>query len=279
MRGRELKLDKTRVMGIVNVTPDSFSDGGRWYSTDKAIEHGIELARQGADILDVGGESSRPGAAPVPLDEELRRTIPVVMELARRTGLPISIDTYKGEVASRALAAGACVVNDITALSGDPAMSGVIAASGAGLVLMHMRGSPRDMQDNPVYENVVEEIVTMLRERHAIAVERGIAQSAIIIDPGIGFGKNVAHNLTLIASISRLAVIAPVMMGVSRKSFIGAITGATTDERLPGSLAAMLWSAAHGAAIVRVHDVGATRQALRVWAMLKEAGARGAFED
>jgi dihydropteroate synthase len=266
--GREIPLDRTRVMGIVNVTPDSFADGGRWLAAEAAVAHGLALAEQGADILDVGGESTRPGAAAVPLDEELRRVVPVVRELARQTTVPVSVDTSKAEVARQALAAGACLVNDVTALAGDPAMRAVVAAAGAGAVLMHMRGTPRDMQREPRYDDVVAEVQAALAEHLAAACRAGIARASLLVDPGIGFGKTLQHNLALLAGLPRLAALGPVLVGASRKRFVGELTGAPVEARLAGSLAAAVWCAQQGAAVVRVHDVRETCDALRVWAGL-----------
>lgn len=268
--GREITLDRTRVMGIVNVTPDSFADGGRWIATEAAVAHGLDLAKQGADILDVGGESTRPGAVAVPLAEELRRVIPVVRELARQTNLPVSVDTSKAEVARQALAAGACIINDVTALTGDPEMLATAAASGAGLVLMHMRGSPRDMQNAPCYADVIAEVRSALAEYMATARQTGVPQTAILIDPGLGFGKTLQHNLELLAGLPRLTELAPVLVGASRKRFIGELTGAPIEARLAGSLAVAVWCAQQGVAVVRVHDVRETCDALCVWHELAE---------
>jgi dihydropteroate synthase len=277
MAGREMPLDRTRVMGIVNVTPDSFSDGGRWAATDAAVAHGLVLAGQGADVLDVGGESTRPGAAAVSLEEELRRVVPTVRELARQTDVPVSVDTSKAEVARQALAAGACIVNDVTALTGDPAMGAVVAASGAGVVLMHMRGTPRDMQCEPRYDDVIAEVYAALAGYVAAARQAGVAGAAMLVDPGIGFGKTGRHNLELLAGLARFADLAPVLVGASRKRFIGELTGAPVEARLAGSLAVAVWCARQGAAVVRVHDVRETCDALRVWAGLEacRSGAPG----
>jgi dihydropteroate synthase len=277
--GREMPLDRPRVMGIINVTPDSFSDGGRWAATDAAVAHGLALAAQGADILDVGGESTRPGAAAVPLEEELRRVVPVVRELARQTAVPVSVDTSKAAVARQALAAGACIVNDVTAMTGDPEMPAVVACHGAGIVLMHMRGTPRDMQCQPCYADVVAEVHAALAGHLAAARQAGVAPEAMLIDPGIGFGKTVRHNLELLAGLPKLAALAPVLVGASRKRFIGELTGAPVEARLAGSLAVAIWCVQQGAAVVRVHDVGETCAALRVWAGLASCRSGGASEQ
>ena len=264
--GRVLKLDRTRVMGIVNVTPDSFSDGGAHASTDVAVAHGLALAAQGADILDVGGESTRPGAAPVPLEEELRRVVPVIERLARETALPVSVDTRKPEVMRAAVQAGAGMVNDVGALRGDGALE-TAAALGVPVVLMHMLGEPGSMQDDPRYDDVVAEVHRFLAERIFAAELAGIARKNIVVDPGFGFGKTTGHNVLLLAGLERFAELGvPVLAGLSRKRSIGELTGrAVPGERVAGSVAAHLLAAQRGAAIVRVHDVAATVDALKVW--------------
>ena len=264
--GRVLKLDRTRVMGIVNVTPDSFSDGGAHASTEAAVAHGLALAAQGADILDVGGESTRPGAAPVPLEEELRRVVPVIERLARETALPISVDTRKPEVMRAAVQAGAGMVNDVGALRGDGALE-TAAALGVPVVLMHMLGEPGSMQDDPRYDDVVAEVHRFLAERIFAAELAGIARKNIVVDPGFGFGKTTGHNVLLLAWLERFAELGvPLLAGLSRKRSIGELTGrAVPGERVAGSVAAHLLAAQRGAAIVRVHDVAATVDALRVW--------------
>jgi dihydropteroate synthase len=266
-RDRTLTLgERTLVMGIVNVTPDSFSDGGLFLGADDAVRHGARLVDEGADVLDVGGESTRPGAEPVDAEEELRRVIPVIEGLAKAVPeTPVSVDTTKPEVARSALDAGARIVNDVTA-GGDGAMFDAVGGSGAGVVLMHMLGDPRTMQDDPRYDDVVAEVHEYLRERIEAAVFAGIPEERVCIDPGIGFGKNVEHNLSLIRSIPALRTLgAAVLVGASRKRFIGTLTG--TDEpsdRLEGSLAAAVLAASLGADVVRVHDVAATVRALKV---------------
>ncbi len=264
--GRVLKLDRTRVMGIVNVTPDSFSDGGAHASTDAAVAHGLALAAQGADILDVGGESTRPGAAPVPLEEELRRVVPVIERLARETALPVSVDTRKPEVMRAAVQAGAGMVNDVGALRGDGALE-TAAALGVPVVLMHMLGEPGSMQDDPRYDDVVAEVHRFLAERIFAAELAGIARKNIVVDPGFGFGKTTGHNVLLLAGLERFAELGvPLLAGLSRKRSIGELTGrAVPGERVAGSVAAHLLAAQRGAAIVRVHDVAATVDALKVW--------------
>lgn len=264
--GRVLKLDRTRVMGIVNVTPDSFSDGGAHASAEAAVAHGLALAAQGADILDVGGESTRPGAAPVPLEEELRRVVPVIERLARETALPVSVDTRKPEVMRAAVQAGAGMVNDVGALRGDGALE-TAAALGVPVVLMHMLGEPGSMQDDPRYDDVVAEVHRFLAERIFAAELAGIARKNIVVDPGFGFGKTTGHNVLLLAGLERFAELGvPLLAGLSRKRSIGELTGrAVPGERVAGSVAAHLLAAQRGAAIVRVHDVAATVDALKVW--------------
>ena len=253
------------VMGVLNVTPDSFSDGGEWFGRDAAVTHGLELVRDGAAIVDVGGESTRPGALPVPQDEELRRTVPVVEALAR-SGATISIDTSKPAVARAALDAGATYVNDVTALRGDPAMAALVAERGATCCLMHMRGEPRTMQQDPRYDDVVAEVKGFLEDRVAFAVGEGIAEDRIHLDPGIGFGKALEHNLELLRRLDELAELGfPLVVGTSRKSFISKLTGAPdARSRLPGTLATCVMALERGARIFRVHDVAETAQALTV---------------
>ncbi len=250
-------------MGVVNVTPDSFSDGGLFLDSERAVAHGIELVEEGADLLDVGGESTRPGAEGVSADEERRRVIPVIEGLAG-SGPPISIDTSKAAVAAAALDAGATIVNDVTALR-DPEMAPLVAERGAGLVLMHMRGDPRTMQEDPVYGDVVAEVKALLAERIDLATGAGIAKEKIWIDPGIGFGKTVEHNLELLRRIPELKELGcRVLVGTSRKSFIGKLTGADVDDRLGGTIASCVLAVAGGADAVRVHDVKPVREALLV---------------
>lgn len=257
---------RTFVMGIVNVTPDSFSDGGMHADTAEAVKHGLDLAADGADILDIGGESTRPGADPVPADEELDRVIPVIAGLrAELPGTPISIDTRRVGVARAAIDAGASIVNDVTAGS-DAAMLPLVAESGVGLVLMHMKGEPRTMQQNPHYDDVVTEVRDFLADRLGAAVGEGVAREQLCVDPGIGFGKDVGHNLTLLRNIAAFGELrVPVLVGVSRKRFIGEITGAGDPlDRVEGTAGAVAWCAAHGVDVVRVHDVKAMTHVVRV---------------
>ena len=259
----QLDLSAPKVMGIVNVTPDSFSDGGRFISTDKAIAHAHDLVAQGADLLDIGGESTRPGATPVPLDEELNRVIPVIEGLAG-IGVPLSIDTYKPEVMRAAILAGVDIVNDVCALQ-EPQALEVVAASDVGVCLMHMQGRPQNMQQDPQYQNVVQEVYDFLKGRLAAAEQAGIAKARISLDPGFGFGKRTAHNLALLEGLSTLQKLgAPLLIGLSRKSVLGQVAGADVNERLYASLAASVISVMKGANIVRVHDVKATVEALKV---------------
>lgn len=265
----QLKLNRPHVMGIVNVTPDSFSDGGKFSSTDMAVEHALKLIAEGADILDVGGESTRPGAHPVSLDEELSRVIPVIETLSKLTTVPISIDTYKPEVMRQAIVAGADIVNDVRALQ-EPGALDVVAKSQAGVCLMHMQGTPQTMQLEPHYEDVVAEVKQFLIDRMNIAIRHGIVKNRILIDPGFGFGKTRAHNISLIQHLDALNVIdQPLLVGLSRKSVLGAITGGDEGQRLYASIAASVISAMKGAKILRVHDVKATVDALKVVAAIQ----------
>ena len=261
-----MKFDRPRVMGIVNVTPDSFSDGGAHATSDAAIAHGLYLAEAGADLLDVGGESTRPGADEVAVEEELRRVIPVIERLAAETQLPISVDTSKPEVMRAAIAAGAGMINDVYALRRDGALD-VAASLGVPVVLMHMLGQPRSMQDAVHYDDVVSEVHRFLAERIFAAEMAGIPRQRIVVDPGFGFGKTRAHNLVLLAQLSRLSGLGvPVLAGLSRKRTIGEILGRDDPrERVIGSIAAALIAAQHGAKLLRVHDVAGTVDALRVW--------------
>jgi dihydropteroate synthase len=254
------------VMGIVNVTPDSFSDGGRFADANAAVAHGVELARQGAALLDVGGESSRPGALPISTEEEIDRVLPVLRGLAERTDVVLSIDTCKAEVARRALEAGAHVVNDITALAGDPDMAEVVRRGGAGVILMHMQGTPATMQLAPTYEDVAAEVAAFLEARLQAAADLGIARERVVLDPGIGFGKSHEHNLELLARLPLLGKLGrPVCLGVSRKGFLGYLLHRPVAERLAGSLAVACHALIHGSAhILRVHDVAPTCDAVRV---------------
>jgi dihydropteroate synthase len=262
-------MNDFRIMGVVNVTPDSFSDGGRYLDAATAIAHGLQLEAEGATILDVGGESTRPGAASVPEAEELRRVIPVIEGLiSGGSHAEISIDTSKAGVAVRALGAGASLVNDVTALRGDPKMAGVIADAGADCCLMHMLGDPRTMQRDPRYDDVVRDIRAFLEERMAFAVSAGIAVERIMLDPGIGFGKTLEHNLELLRRLDELVSIGrPVVIGTSRKSFLGRLTGREApDDRVAATVATNVLAYVRGARVFRVHDVAPVRDALTVTA-------------
>jgi dihydropteroate synthase len=252
------------VMGVVNVTPDSFSDGGLFFDADIAIAHGLELAAEGAAILDVGGESTRPGAEPVPAAAELERVLPVIEGLQARGGsAQISIDTSKAAVAAQALDAGAAIVNDVTALRGDPEMAGLVAARGVPCCLMHMLGEPRTMQDDPRYDDVVSDVKAFLEERMAFAVAAGIREERLLLDPGIGFGKTVEHNLELLARLDELVTLGrPLVIGTSRKSFLGRVTGRPLDDRLAATIATNVLAYERGARVFRVHDVAPVRDAL-----------------
>jgi dihydropteroate synthase len=256
-------LAQPLLMGIVNVTPDSFSDGGQYLSTERAIEHGLKLKAEGAHILDIGGESTRPGSAPVSVEEELTRVIPV-LEGLRGADVALSVDTMKPEVMTAALAAGADMINDV---HGFEALGALQAVSGSrcGLCLMHMRGMPKNMQVEPVYTDAVTEVAGYLRQRLIVAQAAGIDLGRVLIDPGFGFGKTLAHNLALFKNLSTLTDMAPVLAGVSRKSFLGALTGRATEDRLLPSVIAALRAIQAGAAVVRVHDVRETVEAIRLW--------------
>lgn len=248
---------KTYLMGILNVTPDSFSDGGRYFDRTLAIKRAYEMVEEGADIIDIGGESTRPGSEPVPLQEEIARTIPVIEEISKKIKVPVSIDTYKAEVAKRALDAGASIVNDISGLRFDPEMPKVVSQYKVPVVIMHIKGTPKNMQANPIYEALIPEIMDYLRESIKLAVESGIAEDKIIIDPGIGFGKTFDHNLEIIKNLHEFKYLEkPILIGPSRKAFIGKILDdAPAPERLEGTAAAVAISILNGANIIRVHDV------------------------
>ena len=265
-RGRTLALGvHTHVMGILNVTPDSFSDGGCYFDAEQAVVHAELMAEEGATLIDIGGESSRPGASPVSVNEELARILPVIRAIADTVDVLLSIDTYKAEVARRALEAGAHLINDITALRGDVAMAAVVAEMGAGLILMHMKGTPGTMQQAPQYDDVVREVCTSLQESVQIAETQGIAADRIIIDPGIGFGKTTEHNLELLKRLEEFRRLnKPLLIGTSRKSFIGNILGLPVTERVEGTAATVCWAIMHGADIVRVHDVKANVRAAQM---------------
>jgi dihydropteroate synthase len=263
----------TRIMGILNVTPDSFSDGGLYPTVEAAAARGEALVEQGAAILDIGGESTRPGAAEVPAAEECNRVVPVIRALRARTDATLSLDTRKAAVAREGLAAGAHIINDVSALTHDPEMAAVVAESGAGVVLMHMQGSPETMQTAPHYHDVVREVCDFLASRIDACEQAGIPRSRIAIDPGIGFGKTVEHNLALLRGLPRLAALGcPVVVGVSRKRFLGALTGRAPADRLAAGLGAQAYAALHGAHVLRVHDVLETCDAVRIVDMLAAPG-------
>jgi len=276
VRGRRFELgSRTWLMGIINATPDSFADGGLYLQEEQAVEHGLRLVAEGADIIDVGGESSRPGADPVTEEEERRRVVPVIKKLRKRSDVLISVDTMKAAVARGALAAGADIINDISAFSTDPEMISAVKESGASVVIMHMKGTPKTMQADPKYENVTTEIRSFLAQKLKQAEMAGIPPERIIIDPGIGFGKNVEHNLTLLREQDEFLVFGrPLLLGISRKSFIGAILGLPTGERLEGTIAAAVISVIRGAHILRVHDVEKVKRAVRLTEAALGPGSR-----
>jgi dihydropteroate synthase len=271
IRGGELQTgSRCLVMGIVNVTPDSFSDGGRYLHIDSAIAHGLDLVRQGADLLDIGGESTRPGSEPISCEEELQRVVPVVMALVRQIDVSISIDTSKAEVARACLEAGAHIVNDVTGLRGDPQMAGVVRALGAGAVVMHMQGTPATMQNAPHYGDVITDLFRFFAERLQSLAAVGIAPETIAFDPGIGFGKTREHNITLLSRLAEFAALGrPICLGVSRKGFLGKLLNRPVEERLAASLAAAAYTLSQNAVqILRVHDVAQTRDLVTVWEAL-----------
>lgn len=282
-RLKGLAMDATVIMGIVNVTPDSFSDGGRHDSTSAAIDHALRLAGEGADILDIGGESTRPGSDPVPLAEELRRVIPVIEGLRARTEARISVDTRKAEVMRRAAEAGADMLNDVSALTHDPAALETAAETGLPVMLMHAQGDPKTMNDNPAYDDVVLDVFDFLERRIAACEKAGIPRDRLVADPGIGFGKHLHHNVAVLSAMSLYHGLGvPVLLGASRKKLIGQICNVDDPkERVPGSIAAALSSVAQGVQIVRVHDVAATRQAVAVWraAMAGREMTQGSRDD
>jgi len=260
----QLMLNRPHVMGIVNVTPDSFSDGGKFALTQSAVDHALKLVEEGADILDIGGESTRPGATPVSLDEELSRVIPVITALRHLVNVPLSIDTYKPAVMREAIKAGADLVNDVKALQEDGALE-VVADSQVGVCLMHMQGNPQTMQMQPSYDNVVSEVKSFLFERLNICLQKGISRERILLDPGFGFGKLTAHNIALIQQLDTLKSLGqPLLVGLSRKAVLGKLVGGDESQRLYAGIAASVISAMKGASIVRVHDVKATVDALKV---------------
>lgn len=266
--GRRLVLDRPRIMGILNLTPDSFSDGGLWTDPDRALRRAIDMVAQGADIVDIGGESTRPGADPVPARDELDRVVPLIERIAGETDVPISIDTSKPEVMRAAVAAGAGLINDVFALRHDGALDAA-ASLEVPVCLMHMQGKPRDMQADPQYADVVEEVREFLGERAAACEQAGISPDRILIDPGFGFGKSLQHNLALLRGLGALTDLGyPILAGLSRKSMLGAMTGRETGERITASVVAALLAVQNGASIVRVHDVAETADALKVLAAL-----------
>jgi dihydropteroate synthase len=259
------------LMGIVNVTPDSFSDGGQFLNAEAATRHALQLVEEGADVLDIGGESTRPGSTPVSLEDELERVIPVVQGVARRTDVPISIDTYKAEVARRALDAGAAIVNDISGLAYDSRMRSVCREYDAGVILMHMQGTPQTMQHAPRYEDVVSEICRYFLERLKQLEGDGLRRERLVVDPGIGFGKTAEHNLAILSSVARFRELGrPVLIGHSRKRFLGKLLGRPLDERLFGTLGITLSLALQSIDIIRVHEVAANRDALLAWRAVVE---------
>jgi dihydropteroate synthase len=264
---------RTHLMGVLNVTPDSFSDGDRFFELEEAVEQGLKLAEEGADIIDVGGESTRPGSEPVAIEEELRRVIPVIEELAKRIKTPVSIDTYKSRVAKEALDSGASMVNDITGLRFDPEIKKVVAKYDVPVVLMHIQGTPKNMQESPKYENLLEDVKSYLSQSISIAEKAGIGEDKIIIDPGIGFGKTLNDNLMILKNLVEFKNLGrPVMIGVSRKSFIGKILDLPTDERLEGSLASMAVAIMNGANILRVHDVKESKRVAKLVDAILKSG-------
>lgn len=271
--GRELVLDRARICGILNVTDDSFSDGGQFCDPRRALEHGLRLVEEGADMLDVGGESTRPGAREIAVEEEINRVVPIIEALAKRTLVPISIDTSKPEVMRAAVAAGAGLINDVYALRRDGALEAA-AALGVPVCVVHMQGAPRTMQAAPDYDDVVADVHRFLAERLFACQMAGIDKKRILIDPGFGFGKTLAHNLALLRGLERFCELAPIMVGLSRKATIGTLTGrASPADRAAGSAAAAVIAVQNGAAIVRVHDVAITRDVLAVWHAVAEVDA------
>jgi dihydropteroate synthase len=279
-KGREIRCDeRPLIMGIVNVTPDSFYDGGRYAKSEEAVARALELVEQGADILDLGAESTRPGAYPVSEQDELDRVVPVIAELTRRVTVPISVDTTKSRVAQSALDAGASIINDVSALRSDAKMASVIARSGAALVLMHMQGTPQTMQNAPQYQNVVAEVAHFLKERMQAAEEAGIAKTNILLDPGIGFGKLLSHNLNLLGQLSSFTMLnRPLLVGLSRKAFIGQLVDRAADHREWGTAAAVALAVDRGAQILRVHDVAMMADVVKVATAIR-AGASSARQE
>jgi dihydropteroate synthase len=277
--GQQLAVtDRPLLLGIVNVTPDSFSDGGQWATADAAVAHALRLVEEGADMLDIGGESTRPGAEPVPREEELRRVVPVVEQLAKQFRVPISIDTSKAEVARQALAVGAAIINDVTGLTGDPLMPAVAAQFRAGVIVMHMQGTPQTMQQNPTYDDVVREVHAWFQQRLASLAEAGIEAERVVLDPGIGFGKRLEHNLELLARGREfLDLNRPICLGVSRKGFINRLLGKQgwVEHGCAGTIGVLLQAMSQGAVhVARVHDVGPVHDAIRLFAAVDDAAKR-----
>ena len=274
-RDKTLSLDKTAVMGVLNVTPDSFSDGGLWLEPEAAVKHGLEMVEQGAAIIDVGGESTRPGAEPVPQEEELRRVLPVVGGLVDAGTKFISIDTRKTEVARRALDVGANIINDTAGEESDRSMDALAAEAGAAIVIMHSRGTPATMRSLTDYRDVVTEVVSFLKERTEELGARGVDRDAVVLDPGIGFAKNAEQSVSLLRSIDDLVALGfPVLVGTSRKSFMGQLLGLEDGQRLEATIASVVWAVAYGARIVRVHDVEPNVRAIRMTELIQSQGSR-----
>jgi len=280
LKGQRLGLDRPFLMGVVNVTPDSFFDGGRYDDPQRAVEHALRLVEEGADLLDIGAESTRPGAVPVDEREECHRLIPVVAAVAKAVSVPISVDTSKAEVARAAIDAGAVMVNDVTALRGDGAMVEVVAEAEVGLVLMHMQGTPETMQKAPRYDDVVGEVVQFLTERARWAIAHGVARDRIVLDPGIGFGKTLQHNLDLLANLHAFVHLEfPVLVGPSRKGFIGQLTDQAVEARAWGTAAAVALAVEQGANILRVHDIGPMKDVVRVAVAIAQRMSAGVREQ
>ena len=280
LKGQRLGLDRPFLMGVVNVTPDSFFDGGRYDDPQRAVEHALRLVEEGADLLDIGAESTRPGAVPVDEREECHRLIPVVAAVAKAVSVPISVDTSKAEVARAAIDAGAVMVNDVTALRGDGAMVDVVAEAGVGLVLMHMQGTPEMMQKAPRYDDVVGEVAQFLTERARWAIAHGVARDRIVLDPGIGFGKTLQHNLDLLANLHAFVHLEfPVLVGPSRKGFIGQLTDQAVEARAWGTAAAVALAVEQGANILRVHDIGPMKDVVRVAVAIAQRMSAGVREQ
>ena len=266
---------KTLIMGILNITPDSFFDGGVHFEKNGAVEHGLEMVRQGADIIDIGGESTRPFSGPVSLDEELSRVMPVLEKLSGKIKAPISIDTYKSEVARQAIEAGATIVNDISALAFDPAMGPLIAETNVPVILMHMKGTPKNMQSNPTYEDLIGDITSFFHHKLEMAIQTGIKREHMIIDPGIGFGKSYNDNLKIIKELHKFSDLGqPILIGTSNKSFIGAILGPSLESRDNGTMATLAAAIMNGANIVRVHNVKAAKETATIIDAIKSGHAR-----